>query len=94
MHNLNITGSKCDGRWVAGDGIGGSEKRIGQTDTAGECEDLVIVKKSDANGATWDSINKDCYAEFGMSGHDNRTGTQTCQFLGQLMSFLSECIFC
>ena len=60
-----------------GDGIGGTDKKIGTTTTENECAVLVRENEPSANGATWGSS---CYAEFGATGTDGSDYWRTCLF--------------
>jgi len=51
-----------------GDGSGGPEKHLTNTNTMLECRDFVAQNQPSANGATWGPDNKYCYAEWGQSG--------------------------
>merc|ERR1712004_303990 len=53
------------------DGSGGSENKIGMTDSFAECVALVKTTNPTANGVTWgegESRRGECYAEFGQTG--------------------------
>ncbi len=64
-----------DTNWRVGDGIGGSERRIGKVSSKAHCYALCSKTKKKgryANGATVDvKTNTDCYCEFGMKDRDN-----------------------
>ena len=66
--------------FVPGDGIGGTEKYLGEASNREECKRMVRAREPTANGATFtaESDRGDCYAEFGMTGAGNRW--QTCRF--------------
>ena len=64
--------------FVVGDGIGGTNRRIGTTTTEDRCARLVRIKEPSANGATWG--DKNCWAEFGATGNDGNNAWQTCFF--------------
>ena len=81
-------------KWVDGDGTGGSEKKIGETDSREECEALVRKEHPTANGATYCGTSescKTCYAEFGATSSSGGTNWQTCMFDGMCM-FICVCI--
>jgi len=63
---------QCTGDITQGcDGTGGSENKIGMTDSFAECAALVKTTKPTANGVTWgegESRRGECYAEFGQTG--------------------------
>ena len=72
-----------------GDGQGGRQEFLGNTDSADKCAKLVRNKRPTANGVTWYSPNdeKKCYAEFGQTTKDNSQQYQNCmlqQNKGQL----------
>ena len=58
--------------WVCpfslGDGSGGTEKYLKRTSSEAECSAYVKSARPTANGATWGTGNRKCYAEFGMTG--------------------------
>ena len=60
--------------WKVGDGIGGTDKRVGSVKTYLECIQLVKEKEPTANGATIAVENlggykeKACWAEYNMTG--------------------------
>ena len=62
--------------FVTGDAIGGTEKRIGYTDTRESCAALVYSNEPSANGVTYGGNdggtqgNAECYAEFGATSYD------------------------
>ncbi len=64
-----------DTDWRVGDGIGGSEKRIGTVSSKEHCYALCSNTKKKgkyANGATVDvKTNTDCYCEYGMKDRDD-----------------------
>ena len=70
--------------YIVGDGTGGSESRIGNFGTAGECAQAVHNQYPLANGATYSSTagNGACYAEFGMATGNGNTAWRTCLFGG------------
>ena len=74
--------------FVVGDGIGGTEKQIGKTDTENECADLVLSKESSANGATWGTGK--CFAEFGATEINGAPSWRTCLFKGNILWFLRQ----
>ena len=79
--------------FARGDGTGGTEERLGVTDTDTECEDRVLRDEPSANGATWGTDgSKKCFAEFGATGRNDDGNLRTCIFKGQLLCFLSQCI--
>lgn len=69
-----------------GDGVGGTEKDLGLSESLGECYELVTTKEPTANGMTFnqDIVDGDpyqpwkCYAEFLMTGTTPFTNWQTC----------------
>ena len=65
--------------FVNGDGIGGTETYLGQTNTRDECVTLVIQTQPDANGVTYSIGGTSCYAEFGVTGIAGSTSWQTCR---------------
>ena len=66
-----------------GDGIGGTEKKIGATTTTNECASMVKENEPSANGATWGDGG--CYAEFGATGTNFNDEWQTCRFEGRFI---------
>ena len=62
---LPLSHTVCE--WVSNsDGQGGSEQLVETTATADECAAIVQKTIPSANGATWSTSSKECYAEFGM----------------------------
>jgi hypothetical protein len=66
------TSDSSDVGWVPGDGTGAlsSEEYLGDTETRGDCEELVKADRPLANGATFSSVDSgenECYAEFDMT---------------------------
>ena len=62
-----------------GDGIGGSEERIGEAPDTMACVDMVTSLRPDANGATYSNTGDTaCYAEFGMTESNGNDAWQTC----------------
>ena len=74
-----------------GDGIGGTEKKIGATTTANECASVVKENEPSANGATWGDGG--CYAEFGATGTNFNDEWQTCRFEGRYIMFKKKIWF-
>lgn len=75
----------CDGgspvcNFVNGDGIGGTEIEVGQTDTRDECVKLVIDTQPKANGVTYRIGGTSCYAEIGVKGIAVSSSWQACRF--------------
>ena len=72
----------------SGDAIGGHDLKVGTTDTAQECIDLVLRNATTANGITY-VIDGDCYAEYGATSINSQACTeetcQTCIFEGKLL---------
>ncbi len=64
-----------EAKWEAGDGIGGSEERLGRVKSKEECFNRCIAQSRNgqkANGATVDSRTKtSCYCEYGMTGRSS-----------------------
>ena len=54
--------------FALGDGTGGNEKMLATTPSKEGCEAYVLANAPAANGATWSTTNKKCYAEYGMTG--------------------------
>ena len=81
-----ITSYILDPCWTLGDGVGGTEKRLGVAANRDECKTMVITSEPSANGATF--VNSDgpggCYAEFDMSRVSVNSNWQTCYFPGKL----------
>ena len=65
---------------MSGDGIGGTEIEVGQTDTRDECVKLVIDTQPNANGVTYRVGGTSCYAEIGVKGIAVSTSWQSCRF--------------
>ena len=66
--------------FTPGDGTGGPEAWVGDVESAAACGELVHSTEPTANGATYSSDGgTDCYAEFGMTGPDDKhmPGTPT-----------------
>jgi len=61
-----------------GDGTGGPEKYLTNTNTMQECRDFVAQNQPSANGATWGPDNKYCYAEWVQSGVHFSLGWMNC----------------
>ena len=69
--------------FVDGDGIGGTETFLQNTNTRDECVALVIQTQPNANGVTYSGRQTggtSCYAEFGATGTSGGTSWQTCIF--------------
>ena len=67
-----------------GDAIGERDSRLGTTDTAQECIDLVTRKEPTANGITYvswtdNSDDKACYAEFSATSIESQACEGHCQ---------------
>ncbi len=60
--------------WAKGDGVGGTEERIGIVASKEDCYARCSVRRKNgkfANGATVDTkTEKNCYCEYGMTGRD------------------------
>ena len=73
--------------FVVGDGVGGSEINLGQTETSEKCIERVRAQQPSANGVTYGTTSgtyaKYCYAEFGATGANNDTDWQTCVLGGK-----------
>ena len=67
-----------DDCFVTGDGIGGTEKKMGATSSKAECITKVKSSEPTANGATYGRGT--CWAEFGMTGPNSNADFQTCKF--------------
>ena len=67
-----------------GDGIGGTEKKLGVAANREECINMVKIREPNANGATFPNSAGpgNCYAEFGMSRVNANEKYQTCLFSG------------
>ena len=71
-----------------GDGIGGTEKKLGATATREECISMVKNREPTANGATFGGYGEgNCFAEFGMTGSNSNPIYQTCLFGNHFLSF-------
>ena len=71
-----------------GDGIGGSQKHLGETTSENECAILVRSQEPTANGAShYQESSKNCFANFGMTGTDSNSDFRSCLFTGQLRFF-------
>lgn len=66
--------------FAEGDGTGGTEEYLGDTDTPNECVSLVHSTRPDANGVTYSNGGgAACYAEFGATGSTGAPSSwQTC----------------
>ena len=51
-----------------GDGTGGTEKELTTTQSKERCEAYVKANEPSANGVTWGTTDKKCYAEYSMTG--------------------------
>ena len=51
-----------------GDGTGGLDVHVTNTQSEKDCEAFVKTNAPSANGATWDTTGKKCFAEYGMTG--------------------------
>ena len=51
--------------FVNGYALGGTDKQVGFAESAQACLDLIRNIESAANGVTWESETRKCYAEFG-----------------------------
>jgi hypothetical protein len=77
-----------------GDGCGGEEERIGFTNSAQACAELVKLRRSSANGATYGVMGQDigaCYAEFDMNIRAVNPNYETC-FLSSARDPSPQCI--
>jgi len=54
--------------FAMGDGTGGTETYLTMTQSKEECEAYVKANEPSANGATWGTTDKKCFAEYGMTG--------------------------
>ena len=64
-----------------GNGQGGSTKFLVTTSTSAACAAYVLGNEPAANGATWGSSNKRCYAEFRQTSRDHKNDAWlNCQF--------------
>jgi hypothetical protein len=78
---ITTTETKLGCNWDFGDGIGGYEVSVGDTDTADECASLVQAIAPDANGATWYApAGTACWAEYGMTQSNGATNYVSCEF--------------
>merc|ERR1712093_949108 len=77
-----------------GDGIGGTEERVGDAANTMDCVAMVIALRPDANGATYSNAGgQGCYAEFGMTGSNGSESWQTCAFVGGSAVPVNGCVF-
>ena len=75
-------------RCEIGDGVGGSEVKLPSLYSKQQCIDTVRLQYPSANGFTfgsWGSFGScgtkcECYAEFGMTGWDNKQTWESCMF--------------
>ena len=67
--------------FATGSGEGGTEERLGNTDTREECVALVESSRPSANGVTYglDGTGNECYAEFNMHSRSGQDW-QSCMF--------------
>jgi|ERR1712125_27060 len=72
----------CVRGWEGGDGTGGSETQVGTASSREACASIVQTQQRKANGATWGTGDRKCYAEFGMTGFKSDSRYTTCQFGG------------
>ena len=72
---------------MTGDGIGGTEKKLGAAATREECIAMVKTHEPTANGATFSGAALLCFAEFGMTGSNSNPLYQTCLFGNYFLSF-------
>ena len=80
-------------KFETGDGEGGEEKHVGDTDTREECALLVYKEHPEANGATFPaSGGRECYAEFGMTRSNGSGNWQTCKFEGYCVSLSARAL--
>ena len=63
-----------------GNGVGGSETRLGSTASAVECASRVKVLRPFAVGATWGRRSGACFAEFGMTKRNKNVRYRSCLF--------------
>ena len=77
---------------MAGDGLGGTEKYLGQASNREDCKRMVRARERAANGATFSngSGRGNCWAEFGMTSSSGGSSYQTCQFEGINLQSLYE----
>ena len=71
-----------------GDGIGGTETRVGTAPSEAECVTMVVSEHPDANGATYQVDGEACYAEFGMRGKNGNEGWQSCSFVAGFCDYV------
>merc|ERR1711907_545294 len=70
--------------YKTGDGVGGSEQRIGDFDSADLCARAVHEQYPDANGATYSNTGGTaCYAEYGMNNFNSNSHWKSCFFAPQ-----------
>lgn len=90
LKGLHNPGGPCSDRagFVVGDGVGGTERFLGDVDTIQECLDMITAAgDSTRNGITVSpSLTNDpptrgrCYVELGMTGHNGSGSWKTCAF--------------
>jgi len=68
--------------WQGGDGVGGTEEKLGSAANEAACIEMVKTQRPSANGATLESKGSgSCYAEMGMTGvSSSSTLWITCPF--------------
>ena len=76
--------------FASGDGVGGSEKYIGEFETKELCQGNVTTKEPTANGVTYGVHGQDyareCYAEFGKTNSESSNKWISCKFEGRIVS--------
>ena len=75
--------------FATGDGIGGLEEYLGIVDTPELCVGMVTVQEPDATGVTYGARgqgrDKECYAEFNMTGRNDNYQWQSCVTKGSML---------
>ena len=78
-----------DCEFGTGHGIGGSEEYLGIVDTPELCVRMVAVQEPDATGVTYgvrgQGRDKECYAEFNMTGRNDNYQWQSCVTKGSML---------
>ena len=78
-----------DCEFGTGHGIGGSEKYLGTADSPELCVGMVTLQMPNATGVAYGVLgegrDKECYAEFGMTGRNDNYQWQSCVTKGNIV---------
>ena len=63
-------------------------ENLGETKDRDQCALLVFTQHPTATGVTFQTSNKNCFAEFGTKGGNGQSGFETCKFNRNYLCFL------